>query len=110
MIYDLNLIPKKISTRITCSVADTTPRKWAFALWNDEDRWNIDADSVDLECSNGTLLPCTILNNEVIADCTEDLSRTAGRYYCKLKITKGSMILHTQAFALWAEGLNNAND
>ena len=49
----LNLIPKREYTRASCSWHDTTARKWQFHIYNEKDRWQIDADSVTLECSNG---------------------------------------------------------
>lgn len=105
----LNLIPKREYTRASCSQGDTTLRKWVFAIYNGAERWQIDADSVTLECSNGAEIPATIEDNTVIVDCTTAVSETVGHYRCKLRFNKGTAILHTQAFDLWVEGLGNGN-
>lgn len=105
----LNLIPKRESARISCSQGDTTLRKWVFQIFNGAERWQIDVDSVVLECSNGAEISGTIEDNTVIVDCTTAVSETAGHYRCKLKFTKGTEVLHTQAFGLWVEGVSNGN-
>ena len=106
----LNLIPKREYTRASCSWHDTTARKWQFHIYNEKDRWQIDADSVTLECSNGAEVPGTIENNTVVVDCTAEVSATPGHYRAKLRFTKGTAILHTQAFDLWVEDLSYGTD
>lgn len=106
----LNLIPKREYTRASCSQGDTTLRKWGFHIYNGATRWQIDADSVTFECSNGAEIVGTIEDNTVIIDCTTAVSENAGHYRCKLKFVKGTQILHTQAFDLWVEGLTNGNN
>lgn len=103
----LNLIPKRESARISCSQGDTTLRKWVFQIFNGAERWQIDADSVTLECSNGAEVAGVIEDNTVMVDCTTAVSNTAGHYRCKLRFVKGAEILHTQAFDLWVEGVSN---
>lgn len=104
----LNLIPKRESARISCSQGDTTLRKWVFLIYNGAERWQIDADSVTFECSNGEEIPARIMaNNTVSVDCRLPISNTAGHYRCKLRFVKGAEILHTQAFDLWVEGVSN---
>lgn len=106
----LNLIPKREYTRASCSQGDTTLRKWQFHIYNEKDRWQIDADSVTLECSNGAEVPGTIENNTVVVDCTAEVSASPGHYRAKLRFTKGTAILHTQAFDLWVEDLSYGTD
>lgn len=106
----LNLIPKRETARASCSQGDTTLRKWVFAIYNGPERWQIDADSVTFECSNGAEIVGTIEDNTVIIDCTTAVSENAGHYRAKLRFTKGTEILHTQAFDLWVEGLTNGNN
>lgn len=101
----LNLIPKRETARASCSRGDTTLRKWGFHIYNGATRWQIDADSVTLECSNGAEIVGTIEDNTVTVDCTTAVSENAGHYRCKLRFTKGTQILHTQAFDLWVEAL-----
>ena len=103
----LNLIPKREYTRASCSQGDTTLRKWRFHIYNGATRWQIDADSVTFECSNGAEISGTIEDNTVIVDCTTAVSENAGHYRCKLRFVKGAEILHTQAFGLWVEGVSN---
>lgn len=105
----LNLIPKRETARASCSQGDTTLRKWQFHIFNGAERWQIDADSVTLECSNGAEISGTVEDNTVIVDCTTAISENAGHYRCKLKFVKGTQILHTQAFDLWVEGVSNGN-
>lgn len=103
----LNLVPKREYTRAACSQGDTTLRKWVFQIFNGAERWQIDADSVTLECSNGAEISGSIEDNTVMVDCTTAVSNTAGHYRCKLRFVKGAEILHTQAFDLWVEGVSN---
>lgn len=106
----LNLIPKREYTRASCSWHDTTARKWQFHIYNGKDRWQIDADSVTLECSNGAEVQGTIENNTVVVDCTAEVSADPGHYRAKLRFTKGTAVLHTQAFDLWVEDLSHGTD
>lgn len=106
----LNLIPKHGYARISCSWHDTGLRKWKFELYNGPERWPIDADQITLICSNGAEVPCTILGQTVLADCTAELSANPGHYICKLKIQKGTETLFTQAFDFWVEDLSYGND
>lgn len=103
----LNLIPKREYTMASCSQGDTTLRKWQFHIYNGATRWQIDADSVTLECSNGVEIPGTIEDNTAVFDCTAELSATAGNYRCKLKFTKGTEVLFSQEIDLWVEGVSN---
>ena len=106
----LNLIPKREYTRATCSVRDTALRKWMFHIFNGSERWEIDADTVTFECSNGAVIPAIVEDNTVVVDCTAEVSETTGRYRCKLCFVKGTQKLHSQAFDLWVEGLANGNN
>ena len=101
----INLIPQREYLRISCSWRDSGLRTWAFEIFNGPDRWAIDADTVTLECSNGTEIACTIEDNTVIAECTDELAAAPGNYMCKLVFRKDDMQLSTQAFRLWVEGL-----
>lgn len=101
----LNLIPKREAARVSCSWHDTGLRRWAFELYDGGELWNIDADTVTLVCSNGAEVPCTFSGATVSADCTAELSANPGKYYCKLKIEKGTETLFSQAFELWVEDL-----
>ena len=100
----VNLIPKREYTRIAGSWRDTGMRQWDFHIFNGKDRWTIDADSVTMECSNGAVIPCTVQNNTVTVQCTEELAAAPGRHRCKFIFIKDGMRLSSQAFDLWVEG------
>ena len=96
--YKLNLVPKTGTNTITCSQGDTGLRKFQFQMYKDREPWQIDADAVTMEVSNGASVTGTFTGNVAVFDCTADMTAKAGEYFGKIKFEKGANVLRSASF------------
>lgn len=98
----ISLIPNKEARTIHCSQNDTQLRKWSFTLYAN-DVFVIPYGTCSLVCENGVEVPLTISGNNLLCDCTQELSSKAGMFDCKIKIINNDEILYSSVFQLHCE-------
>ena len=101
--YRLNLVPKTGTNAVTCSQHDTGLRMFQFEMYKDREAWQIDADTVTMEVSNGASITGTFTGNIAVFDCNADMTANAGDYFGKIKFEKGADVLHSASFAFNVE-------
>ena len=94
----LNLIPKTGTCIVTCSENDTGLRVFQFQMYKDREPWQIDADAVTMEVSNGASVTGTFTDNIAVFDCTADMTAKAGKYFGKIKFEKGANVIRSASF------------
>lgn len=99
----LNVIPKTGTTIVSCSKGDTTARLFSFDMYAGEEEWEIEADTVTMQISNGAEVTGSFSGNTAEFDCTEEVSATAGQYFGKLKFDSDSAVLYSAAFVFVVE-------
>lgn len=98
----ISMIPSKEVQTIHCSQNDTKLRKWTFSLYANDVLVKPIGDC-SLICENGAEIPLTIEGNNLLCDCTGELSSVAGYFDCKIKIVNGGDILYSSLFNLYCE-------
>lgn len=101
--YRLNLVPKTGTNTVTCSQHDTGLRMFQFEMYKDREPWQIDADTVTMEVSNGASVTGTFTGNIAVFDCNADMTANTGDYFGKIKFEKGAEVLHSASFAFHVE-------
>lgn len=101
--YRLNLIPKTGTCIVTCSENDTGLRVFQFQMYNGSDEWQIDADTVTMEISNGAYVTGTFTDNVATFDCIADMTAKNGNYFGKLKFEKDADVIYSASFAFIVE-------
>ena len=101
--YRLNLIPKTGTCIVTCSENDTGLRMFQFQMYKDRELWQIDADAVTMEVSNGASVTGTFTGSFAVFDCNADMTAKAGKYFGKIKFEKGADVLHSASFDFHVE-------
>lgn len=98
----VDLIPSLTNEQIIhCSQNDTQLRKWAFELVSN-DALIEPQGSFSLVYPTGEI-PLTVDGNDLLCDCTADLSARSGMFPCKVKITNGDEVLYSSIITLHCE-------
>lgn len=98
----LSLIPNDRLTILHCSQNDTTLRKWQIELYAN-DVLITPIGEVNMICENGAEISGVIENNSIVFDCTNELSKKAGIYKCKVKMVNGDEVIYSSLFNLYCE-------
>lgn len=98
----ISLIPNEDARTIHCSQNDTQLRKWSFTLYAN-DVLIAPFGTPSLICENGAEVPLLIDGNNLLCDCTAELSKDPGMFKCKIKIIDGEEILYSALFYLHCE-------
>lgn len=108
--FSLNLIPGAVLQKINASLSDSSSRTCVINLRNGEDPFTIpDGCSIALEGIKPNKetfhLDCSIEDNKVIAEITNDVTDCPGAVICQLILEQGSKLLHTSKFIIQVEDL-----
>ena len=98
----VSMIPNGNAVNIYCSQNDTELRKWSFALFSNDVLIEPFGDAF-LVCENGTEIPLTVGEDELICDCTAELSSSSGTFKCKIKIEDGDKVVYSSMIKLHCE-------